>query len=93
MPLEGYPNSPFPTLDKHVELAVKADETGFSTLWMRDVPFCDPKFGDTGQMLDPMVYLGFLAAHTRRIALGTTGIVLPLRDPLMLRNKRLRSTS
>lgn len=84
MPLEGYPHSPFPTLENHVHLARKADEAGFSALWMRDVPFYDPHFGDTGQMLDPMVYLGFLAAHTRQIALGTAGMVLTLRDPLIL---------
>lgn len=84
MPLEGYPNSPFPTLENHVRLARMADEAGFSALWMRDVPFYDPNFGDTGQMLDPMVYLGFLAAHTRKIALGTAGIVLTLRDPLIV---------
>jgi luciferase-type oxidoreductase len=84
MPLEGYPDSPFPTLENHVALAVQADQAGFASLWMRDVPFYDPTFGDTGQMLDPMVYLGFLAAHTHRITLGTTGIVLPLRDPLIV---------
>lgn len=42
MPLEGYPNSPFPTLGNHVYLAKIADEAGFSALWMRDVPFYDP---------------------------------------------------
>lgn len=84
MPLEAYPDSPFPTLEDHVRLARLADEAGFSALWMRDVPFYDPQFGDTGQMLDPMVYLGYLAAHTRRIALGTAGMVLPLRDPIIL---------
>ncbi|HEP9100156.1 TPA: LLM class oxidoreductase [Pseudomonas aeruginosa] len=84
MPLEGYPDSPFPTLEHHARLAKQADEAGFSALWMRDVPFYDPKFGDTGQMLDPMVYLGFLAAQTRQIALGTAGIVLTLRDPLIV---------
>lgn len=84
MPLEGYPQSPFPTLDDHQRLAAIADQAGFSALWMRDVPFYDPQFGDTGQMLDPMVYLGFLAAHTRKIALGTAGLVLPLRDPLIV---------
>jgi luciferase-type oxidoreductase len=61
-----------------------ADEAGFAAVWMRDVPFYDPQFGDTGQMLDPMVYLGYLAAHTRNIALGTAGMVLPLRDPIIL---------
>lgn len=84
MPLEAYPDSPFPTLQDHVRLARLADEAGFAALWMRDVPFYDPQFGDTGQMLDPMVYLGYLAAHTRNIALGTAGMVLPLRDPIIL---------
>lgn len=84
MPLEGYPDSPFPTLQDHQALAKFADDVGFSALWMRDVPFYDPRFGDTGQMLDPMVYLGFLASQTKRITLGTTGMVLPLRDPIIL---------
>lgn len=84
MPLEGYPSSPFPTLKDHQRLATMADEAGFSALWMRDVPFYDPNFGDTGQMLDPMVYLGFLAAHTKKVALGTAGIILTLRDPLIV---------
>lgn len=83
-PLETYPNSPFPTLIDHQRLAKAADDAGFSAMWMRDVPFYDPNFGDTGQMLDPLVYLGFLAAHTRNIALGTAGIVLPLREPVIL---------
>jgi luciferase-type oxidoreductase len=81
MPLEGYDDSPFPTMSEHQRLAKKADEAGFSALWMRDVPFYDPSFGDVGQLYDPMVYLGYLAAVTKDIALGTTGIVLPLRNP------------
>lgn len=31
-----------------------------------------------------MVYIGYLAAATRRIALGTTGIVLPTHEPMYL---------
>lgn len=83
MPLEGYPFSPWPTMHQHLELASKADSAGFSSLWLRDVPFFDPAFGDTGQILDPMVYLGALATTTKQITLGTTGIVLPLRDPVI----------
>jgi len=37
--------------------------------------------GDAGQLFDPFVYLGFLAAQTERIALGVASIVLPLRHP------------
>ena len=83
-PLEGYPDSPSPTLDNHIEMVRKADEIGIAALWLRDVPFYEPGFGDVGQIIDPMVYAGFLAAHTRQIALGSAGIVLPLRDPLIV---------
>lgn len=83
-PLEGYPDAPWPTLSGHEKMARKADKAGFSAIWLRDVPFYDPNFGDTGQILDPLVYAGFLAAVTRRITIGTAGIVAPLRDPLIV---------
>ncbi|TWH34872.1 luciferase-type oxidoreductase [Micrococcus luteus J28] len=41
-------------------------------------------FGDAGQIFDPIPYLGYLAASTERILLGTAGIVLPLRHPVTL---------
>jgi luciferase-type oxidoreductase len=83
-PLESYPDSPGPTLADHAALAMKADQAGFSAIWLRDVPFFDPNFGDVGQILDPLAYAGFLAAITRNITIGTAGVVLPLRDPLIL---------
>ncbi|MDO4997426.1 MAG: LLM class flavin-dependent oxidoreductase, partial [Neisseria sp.] len=51
-------------------------------LWLRDVPFYDPNFGDVGQGLDAWTSLGYLAAKTDRITLGTAGIVSPLREPI-----------
>jgi luciferase-type oxidoreductase len=83
-PLESYPDSVGPTLADHAAMAVKVDQAGFSALWLRDVPFYDPNFGDVGQILDPLAYAGYLAAITRDIAIGTAGIVLPLRDPLIV---------
>ncbi|ABL68344.1 luciferase family protein [Paracoccus denitrificans PD1222] len=83
-PLESYPDSVGPTLVGHATMAQKVDEAGFSAIWLRDVPFHDPNFGDVGQVLDPLVYAGYLAAVTRKIAIGTAGIVLPLRDPLIV---------
>lgn len=83
-PLEAYPNAPWPTLADHAAMVRKADELDFAAIWLRDVPFYDPSFGDVGQILDPMVYAGWLAAQTTRIAIGTAGIVLPLRDPLIV---------
>jgi hypothetical protein len=81
-PLEGYPNAPWPTLKNHAEAVRKVEALGFAAIWLRDVPFYDPSFGDVGQVIDPMVYAGWVAAQTTRIAIGTAGIVLPLRDPL-----------
>ncbi len=79
LPLETHPNSPAPTMRDHVSMAQKAENLGFAALWMRDVPFYDPRYGDMGQIFDPIPYIGFLAAFTQRIALGTAGIVLPMR--------------
>lgn len=83
-PLEGYPDSPAPTMANHAVMARLADDVGIAALWLRDVPFYDPTFGDVGQILDPMVYAGWLSAMTRNIAIGTAGIVAPLRDPLIV---------
>lgn len=81
-PLEGYPTAPWPTLAGHEEIVAQVDAAGFAAIWLRDVPFYDPGFGDVGQIIDAMVYAGWLAGKTRNIAIGTAGIVLPLRDPL-----------
>ena len=81
LPIESYPNSAVPSLERHLERAELAEKLGFSALWLRDVPFNVPTFGDAGQVFDPFVYLGALANATDRIALGAASIVLPLRHP------------
>lgn len=81
VPLEFYTTGPVPSMTRHVERAQLAEELGFSAIWLRDVPFNVPSFGDAGQMFDPFVYLGLLAGQTERIALGVASIVLPLRHP------------
>ena len=80
-PLEGF-TGPVPTLDRHAELILEAERAGFSTVWIRDVPLLVPSFGDAGQTFDAFTYLGYLAARTSTIALGTASAVLPLRHPL-----------
>lgn len=81
VPLENYAHGPVPTMTDHLARVQRAEELGFSAVWLRDVPFNVPSFGDAGQTYDPFVYLGYLAAHTERIALGVASIVLPLRHP------------
>ncbi|MBN2910054.1 LLM class oxidoreductase [Polycladomyces sp. WAk] len=71
-----------PNMEHHAEYARLADQLGFKSIWIRDVPFFDPnRFGDAAQLFDPFAYLGYLAAITDHVILGTGAIVLPLRHP------------
>lgn len=84
LPLETHPHAPQPTMRDHIAMARKAEEIGVAALWARDIPFFDPAYGDAGQIFDPLIYIAHLAAATRYISLGTAGIVLPMREPLLL---------
>jgi luciferase-type oxidoreductase len=83
-PLESYPQTVGPYMTGHAAMARKVDDAGFAAIWLRDVPFYDPQFGDIGQVFDPLAYASFLTAVTRNIAIGTAGLLLPLRDPLII---------
>lgn len=81
VPIETYSKGPVPSMARHVERVQLAETLGFAAVWLRDVPFNVPSFGDAGQTYDPFVYLGMLAGQTERIALGVASIILPLRHP------------
>jgi luciferase-type oxidoreductase len=72
-----------PDLAQHATLAALADRLGFRALWVRDVPLYDPAFGDAAQVYETFSYLGYLAAATNDILLGTAAVVLPLREPVL----------
>ena len=80
-PIESYQGD-VPTMQDQERRAQRAEELGFAAVWFRDVPLRDPTFGDVGQIYDPWVYLGWIAAQTRTISLATGSIILPLRHPL-----------
>ncbi|MEM6583786.1 MAG: LLM class oxidoreductase [Pseudomonadota bacterium] len=82
VPIEHYGTSPVPEMQHHLQRVQLAESLGFSAVWLRDVPFNVPSFNDAGQLLDPFVYLGYLAGHTSKIALGVASIILPLRHPV-----------
>ena len=79
----GYP-------DTMARLARAAEAAGFESLWVADhVVLPDPPMPQHPmtpdmRLLDPIVALTFVAAHTTRIRLGTGVIVLPQRNPLVL---------
>jgi luciferase-type oxidoreductase len=80
-PIAQYSHSPIPDMTGQLAPIQLAEKLGFSAVWLRDVPFNVPSFGDAGQIFDPFVYLGVLAASTSTIALGVSSIILPLRHP------------
>lgn len=68
-----------------LELASSAEELGYDSIWVSDhvvIPKTHKGFGDA--FLDPFSTLTYLAAKTDRIMLGTSVIILPYRNPLVL---------
>jgi probable F420-dependent oxidoreductase len=67
-----------------------AEAAGFDSLWGGEhVVLPDPRVPPSpmepeDRILDPLVSLAFLAAHTTRIRLGTGIIIVPQRNPLVL---------
>jgi len=74
-----------PNLANHESRVQLADELGYAAAWVRDVPIYDPKFGDAAQVYETFSYLGYLAAKTKNILLGTAAVVLPLRQPWLVK--------
>lgn len=84
MPINKLDTHQIPSLNQQIKRAKLAEKLGFYALWLRDIPFYVPSFGDVGQVYDPFSYLGFLAASTQTIALGVASAILPLRHPAHL---------
>jgi probable F420-dependent oxidoreductase len=70
-----------------VELAVRAEELGLDSVWVHDHVF------NVGHVLDriggrpyyePLALLGFVAARTERVRLGTSVLVLPYHNAVRL---------
>jgi probable F420-dependent oxidoreductase len=69
-----------------VRVAQRSEELAFDSLWVTDhvvVPDAYREmFGST--VYDPLSVLAFLAAHTRRVRLGTAVLVIPYRNPVVV---------
>ena len=73
-----------------LQVAQLAEEAGFESLWAGEhVVLPDPQvppasMAPQDRILDPVIALTFLAAHTKQVRLGTGIIILPQRNPLVL---------
>ena len=81
VPIEYYGQHAVPEMAHHMERVKLIEELGYRALWLRDIPYHVPSFGDAGQLFDPFTYLGYLAGQTSEIALGVASIALPLHHP------------
>ena len=88
--------NPFATPDYLQAVCEEAEARGVNRLWVGEhvvlfdeygsrYPYAGdgriPAGGETG-LLDPLVTLSFMAAHTRRVRLGTAMCLLPQRNPV-----------
>jgi probable F420-dependent oxidoreductase len=83
-------NGPCAAPQTAAAVARAAEEAGFESLWTGEhVVLPDPRVPPSPvppeyPMLEPLVALSFVAAHTKKIRLGTGIIILPQRNPLVL---------
>lgn len=73
------------TVTQLASIADAAEELGFAGLWPLDHVLVGPDLRDRYPwVIEPMVLLGYLAASTRRVRLGTSIIVLGMRNPFVV---------
>jgi alkanesulfonate monooxygenase SsuD/methylene tetrahydromethanopterin reductase-like flavin-dependent oxidoreductase (luciferase family) len=71
------------TADRLASAAVAAEEAGFDSGWVTDHLLVPAEHAPVyGTIAEALVSLGFLAAHTRRLELGVSALVVPQRNPL-----------
>jgi probable F420-dependent oxidoreductase len=74
-----------PTPDVLVDLAVRAEALGYRAIWVLDHLLVGPTLRERYALVyEPLVLLAHLAARTRDVRLGTSVIVLPMRNPFVL---------
>jgi alkanesulfonate monooxygenase SsuD/methylene tetrahydromethanopterin reductase-like flavin-dependent oxidoreductase (luciferase family) len=69
-----------PDLSKIIDLAVRAEELGFDSVWVGDSILARPR-------LEAMTTLAAVASRTRQVQLGTAVLLPALRHPVVLANE------
>src|SRR5258707_1444073 len=74
-------SEPYPHREVHARVTTEiqaADRLGYDTAWVAEHHFSN----QYGIMPDVFTYMGYLAAQTSRIRLGTAVVTVPLYDPI-----------
>ena len=74
------------SIEQLTELATAAENLGFDGVWLAEHVLPPIKHPDPAYAAeyDPLVLLGFIAAHTTTVRVGTSILVLPLRNPFVV---------
>jgi probable F420-dependent oxidoreductase len=76
---------PWATPETMVRVAQRAEELGYASLWtFQRVLYTDELPPAHASVLDSVVALAYVAAHTRRIRLGTATLCAPFTPPALL---------
>lgn len=68
-----------------IKSAKLAEEVGFDSVWTTDHVLVPRQHADPyGNILDCLFTLAYLGAVTERVSLGTSVLVLPLREPILV---------
>ena len=68
-----------------VELSRTCEEVGFDSVWATDHIILPTELREPyGQLLEPLITLASIASATERLRVGTSCIVLPQRNPVLL---------
>jgi probable F420-dependent oxidoreductase len=74
--------------ERIADLAVRAEALGYGGVWLPDHLLPPGEYGPPpaayGGVYEPLVTLAYIAARTSRIRLGTSILILPLRNPFAL---------
>jgi probable F420-dependent oxidoreductase len=79
---------PFTGPDVLTRIAVEAERLGYDSVWCNDhlttQRYVRRRWPQPPSYYDPFVALSFVAAATGRVRLGTSVVVLPMRDPVVV---------
>jgi probable F420-dependent oxidoreductase len=72
------------TTEGIIETACQAEAIGFDAIFVNDHIIVDesPRAAAWAKTYDPFIALSFIAAHTERIPLGTSVLIMPYRNPI-----------
>jgi len=68
-----------------VEISAVCEEVGFDSVWATDHVIMPVELKEPyGQLLEPLVTLAYIASTSQKLRLGTSCIVLPQRNPILV---------